>query len=138
MGEASFTSSPSVSYSLRFKMDKNNAPGDTGKSICCPATTYSKKRLGEPFVQSEYQFALDWDHMVQLAGEKGRFICVEKPLIYYRVHEGATTNACIKDNRRAREEAEMFARFWPKPVVKLIMKGYSRTLIRNTRVKKLK
>mgnify|MGYP000455908602 FL=1 len=82
-----------------------------GNPICCPATTYSKKRLGEPFVQSEYQFALDWDHMVQLAGEKGRFICVEKPLIYYRVHEGATTNACIKDNRRAREEAEMFARF---------------------------
>ena len=81
--------------------------------------------MGEPFVQSEYQFALDWDHMVQLAGEKGRFICVEKPLIYYRVHEGATTNACIKDNRRAREEAEMFARFWPKAVVKLIMKGYS-------------
>ena len=96
-----------------------------GNPICCPATTYSKKRLGEPFVQSEYQFALDWDHMVQLAGEKGRFICVEKPLIYYRVHEGATTNACIKDNRRAREEAEMFARFWPKAVVKLIMKGYS-------------
>lgn len=58
-----------------------------GNPICCPATTYSKKRLGEPFVQSEYQFALDWDHMVQLAGEKGRFICVEKPLIYYRVHE---------------------------------------------------
>ena len=96
-----------------------------GNPICCPATTYNKRQLGEPFVQSEYQFALDWDHMVQLAGKKGRFICVEKPLIYYRVHEGATTNACIKDNRRAKEEAEMFARFWPKPVVKLIMKGYS-------------
>ena len=96
-----------------------------GNPICCPATTYSKKLLGEPFVQSGYQFALDWDHMVQLAGEKGRFICVEKPLIYYRVHEGATTNACIKDNRRAKEETEMFSRFWPEPVVRLIMKGYS-------------
>mgnify|MGYP000399919882 CR=1 FL=1 len=124
MGEASFTSSPSVSYSLRFKMDKNNAPG-TWQSHLLSGNNLQQKRLGEPFVQSEYQFALDWDHMVQLAGEKGRFICVEKPLIYYRVHEGATTNACIKDNRRAREEAEMFARFWPKAVVKLIMKGYS-------------
>ena len=96
-----------------------------GNPICCPATTYSKKLLGEPFVQSGYQFALDWDHMVQLAGKKGRFICVEKPLIYYRVHEGATTNACIKDNRRVKEETEMFSRFWPEPVVRLIMKGYS-------------
>ena len=71
-----------------------------GNPICCPATTYSKKLLGEPFVQSGYQFALDWDHMVQLAGEKGRFICVEKPLIYYRVHEGATTK-CLHQRQTA-------------------------------------
>ena len=97
-----------------------------GNPICCPATTYSKKLLGEPFVQSGYQFALDWDHMVQLAGEKGRFICVEKPLIYYRVHEGATTKACIRDNRRFAEEREMFCRFWPEPVADIIMGFYKK------------
>ena len=110
MGEAFFTYSPAFSQALQFKTSKI-MPLVFGNPICCPATTYSKKLLGEPFVQSGYQFALDWDHMVQLAGEKGRFICVEKPLIYYRVHEGATTNACIKDNRRAKEETEMFSRF---------------------------
>lgn len=96
-----------------------------GNSICCPATTYNKRLLGEPLVDSDYEFALDWDNMVRLAGEKGRFICEERPLIYYRVHDGATTKACIQDNRRAREEAEMFGRFWPRPAVRILMKAYS-------------
>ena len=63
--------------------------------------------------------------MVRLAETPGRFICREKPLLYYRVHDGATTKACIKDQRRSREEEAMFARFWPKPVVRLLMRGYS-------------
>ena len=38
-----------------------------GNPICCPATTYYKAVLGEPFVRSEYSFALDWDNLVRLA-----------------------------------------------------------------------
>lgn len=44
-----------------------------GNPICCPATTYHKAVLGEPFVRSEYSFALDWDNLVRLAEEPGRF-----------------------------------------------------------------
>ena len=62
----------------------------------------------------------------KLAERGGRFICIERPLMYYRVHEEATTKACIKDNSRVREEAEMFAKMWPKPVVKLLMHYYRR------------
>ena len=75
-------------------------------------------------VDSPYRFALDWDNMVRLAREEGRFICCERPLLYYRVHDGAATKACMEDNSRAREEREMFSRFWPEPVVRLLMKGY--------------
>lgn len=95
-----------------------------GNSICCPASSYQKRLLGEPLFQSDYQFALDWENLVHLAKRPGRFVCAERPLLYYRVHDGATTKACIEDNRREREEREMFSRFWPEPVVKLIMKGY--------------
>lgn len=95
-----------------------------GNPICCPATTYQKKMLGEPLVRSGFQFALDWDNLYQLAGEKGRFICVERPLLYYRVHEEATTKACIMDNRRRTEEEVMFMRFWPGPVARLLMHFY--------------
>ena len=65
-----------------------------------------------------------FDNLYQLACERGRFICDERPLLYYRVHDGATTKACIMDNRRAEEEEAMFRRFWPYPVARLLMHFY--------------
>ena len=95
-----------------------------GNPICCPATTYQKKLLGEPLVRSKYQFALDWENLLNLAGEKGRFICEERPLLYYRVHGEATTKACIASHQREKEEEEMFHAFWPEPLARLIMVLY--------------
>ena len=46
--------------------------------------------------------------------------------MYYRVHDGAATKACMEDNRRAKEEREMFARFWPEPVADIIMGFYKK------------
>lgn len=97
-----------------------------GNPIMCPSCTYNKEMLGEPLFQSDYKFALDWDTMTQLAERDGRFICIEKPLLYYRIHEEATTKSCIKDHRREREEADMYRKFWPDFLVKLLMKGYRR------------
>lgn len=95
-----------------------------GNSICCPATSYQKKMLGEPLIQCDYSFALDWANMLRLAELPGRFICRERPLLFYRVHQDATTKACIRDNCRALEEEEMFCRFWPAPVARWIMGFY--------------
>lgn len=95
-----------------------------GNSICCPACAYNKERLGDPLFTSPYKFALDWDTLYKLSGLPGRFICVEKPILYYRVHEDATTKACITDDSRAREEAHMFSKIWPGPVVKVLMHLY--------------
>jgi glycosyltransferase involved in cell wall biosynthesis len=95
-----------------------------GNSICCPACAYNKERLGKSLFNSPYQFALDWDTLYQLAGRPGRFINVEKPILYYRVHGEATTKACIADNSRLREEAHMFSKMWPEPVVKVLMHFY--------------
>lgn len=95
-----------------------------GNSICCPASAYQKRLLGEPLFVSEYKYALDWENLLALSRRWGRFICVERPLLFYRVHDGATTKECIVNNRRAQEEAEMFSRFWPRPLVKLLMKPY--------------
>lgn len=95
-----------------------------GNSLCCPACTYQKELAGEEMFRSRYDFALDWDNLYKLAGQKGRFICVEKPLIAYRVHEGATTKACIEDNRRTKDEMAMFEKMWPGWLVKILMHFY--------------
>lgn len=95
-----------------------------GNSLCCPACTYNKAQIGEDMFHSSYDFALDWDNLYELAGRKGRFICTEKPLLAYRVHEGATTKACIEDNRRSEDEAAMFRKMWPGWMVKIWMHFY--------------
>jgi len=95
-----------------------------GNPIGCPACSYNKEALGEPLFTSPYKFALDWDTTLKLAKLPGRFICVEKPLLYYRIHEGATTKECIRDQSRLREETEMFGKFWPEPIVRLLIHYY--------------
>lgn len=95
-----------------------------GNPIICPSCTYDKEKLGEPLFDSQFKFALDWDMMWKFAQRPGRFLCVERPLIYYRIHDGATTKACIEDQRRSKDEAAMYEKIWPKPVVKLLMIFY--------------
>lgn len=95
-----------------------------GNPIMCPSCTYDKEKLGIPLFQSQYKFALDWDTMVELAEKPGRFLCVERPLLYYRIHEGATTKNCIRDHRREQEETMMFERFWPRWLVQKVMIFY--------------
>ena len=64
------------------------------------------------------------DTLDRLARRDGRFVCEERPLLYYRVHSGAATKACMEDDRRSREEQAMFSRYWPEALVRLLMRGY--------------
>ncbi len=97
-----------------------------GNSICCPSCTYNHDLIGNDMFRSEMEFALDWDNLFELAKRPGRFICSETPLLAYRIHDGATTKACIEDNRRSRDEIEMFRKMWPEWIVKILMKYYKK------------
>lgn len=95
-----------------------------GNPIMCPSCAYRKDYLPDPIFHSEYRFALDWDSLVDMARWPGRFICVEKPLLFYRVHDGAQTRACIENHLRETEERQMFARFWPEKLTEILMRFY--------------
>lgn len=97
-----------------------------GNSICCPACAYHKEKLGAPLFTSSYKFALDWDTLYKLSQLPGRFICVEKTLLYYRVHNESATKTSITDHSRFKEEREMFLKMWPEPVVKILMYFYQK------------
>ena len=112
---------------LRFLADRTGVKRAAllfGNSICCPSCAYNKGELGNRLFESSFEFALDWDNLYELAGRKGRFVCSERPLIYYRVHPGATTKQCIEDNRRKEDETAMFRKMWPEPAVRLLMHFY--------------
>lgn len=98
-----------------------------GNPIICPSCTYDKRMCGEEIFRSGYHFVLDWEFLIRLAKKEGRWICIEKPLILYRVHEGAATKRCILNHDREREESEMFDCLLPKPLSKLIKLLYRRS-----------
>ena len=98
-----------------------------GNSICCPSCTYNIRLTGRPVFFGDHSFVTDWEALLRLSGMKGRFICDERELLSYRVHELAATNANIKDHRREAEEREIFERLWPKPVADMLMIPYKKS-----------
>lgn len=97
-----------------------------GNPLICPSATYNKTMLKAPLFASSYRFALDWDTMWELAGRPGRFVCEEKPLIGYRIHEGATTKAFIENHKRSQEELSMYQKIWPGWMARGLMIFYQR------------
>lgn len=95
-----------------------------GNGIGCPTCSYRLERCGLPLFQTDAQFVIDWDTLWRLAGREGRFVCIERPLLDYRVHAGAATMANIRNHNREREELDLFRRIWPAPVARLLMHFY--------------
>lgn len=95
-----------------------------GNPIICPSCTYDKDAIGVSLFVSPLKFALDWDTMWELAARPGRFICDERALLRYRIHDGATTKAFIENHGRAADETAMYRKIWPEPMVKLLMFFY--------------
>ncbi len=95
-----------------------------GNSICCPTVTYNKELLGDSIFTSDMKFNIDWDTFLKIANIKGRFLYNSNPLVYYRVHDEATSKEFIDNNKRYTEDTEMFNKFWPRWVTKIIMHFY--------------
>lgn len=95
-----------------------------GNTINCPSVTYNKQKLGEPIFTSDLKFALDWDTFYKIYGRKGKVKYIPLKLISFRIHEEATTASWIKNSTRQIEDTIMFNKFWPKWIVKIIMKYY--------------
>ena len=95
-----------------------------GNGICCPSVCYHRTMLEDSIFQSGYHYALDWDMFVEIAKKEGRFTYIPQKLFYYRIHDGATTKVCLKNQKKMEEELEMFRKFWPEPIVDLLMRFY--------------
>ena len=46
-------------------------------------------------------------------------------MMYHRIHEESETSAIIHDNKRSDEDVLMYQKFWPSPIVKLLVKLYA-------------
>lgn len=103
-----------------------------GNAISCPTVTYYKKNLPNPVFQVGMRCSLDWEAWEMLSKHKGDFMYVAKPLMAHRIHEGSETSATLEANMRVQEDYEIFCKFWPKSIAKLLVGAYATSEKSNT------
>ena len=95
-----------------------------GNAICCPAVTYVKDNLPYPVFKTGFLSNVDWEAWEALSRMKGEFLYSDYQGMCHRIHTESTTSELIADNGRAKEDYEMFCRFWPRWVAKVLMRFY--------------
>lgn len=98
-----------------------------GDSITHPTVVCVKKEMPEEVFREKYKASMDWDLWERLSKQKGSFAYIKDVLLYHRMNdENQTVKLLNTTNARYEEEYEIFCRFWPKWIAKLIMKVYSK------------
>lgn len=96
-----------------------------GCSICCPSVTFNAEILKNNPFKSGFKSDLDWQQWENLSKLKGSFLYYPEPLMCHRIHEESATTGIIGENSRTVEDYEMFSKFWPKPIAKMLSNIYA-------------
>lgn len=97
-----------------------------GNPICCPSVTFVRENMPEKIFNIKYRACEDWEAWEKLSRLKGGFVYLNKILMYHRIHEGSETSNIIGDNVRSLEDYDMYCKFWPKSIAKLLIRYYSK------------
>lgn len=98
-----------------------------GDPICCPSVMFAMGNVEQPVFHNHFICCEDWEAWEKLSRQKGDFIYIAKPLMYHRIHEESTTTKTLEAGGRIEENYEMFCKFWPAPIARLINKFYTKS-----------
>ena len=98
-----------------------------GNGICCPSVTFAVNNLPNPVFRVHFRSDEDWEAWERISKLDGEFIYYPKILMGHRIHEESETSAILGDNARYREDFEMFCKFWPKWIAKVLVRFYSKS-----------
>lgn len=96
-----------------------------GNPICCPAVTFVVNNLPKELFRTGFRSNVDWETWEMISKRKGSFIYNKNILMGHRIHEESETSNVIKDNERVKEDYQMFCKFWPKCIAKILTKIYA-------------
>ncbi len=96
-----------------------------GNPICCPAVTFVVENLPTKLFRTGFRSNVDWETWEMISRRKGSFIYNKTILMGHRIHEESETSNVIKDNERVKEDYQMFCKFWPKYIAKILTKVYA-------------
>lgn len=98
-----------------------------GDPITHPSVVCVMKEMPDVCFREEYIASMDWDLWQRLSKQEGSFVYVKDVLLYHRMNDENQTSILFKStNARYNEEYNIFCRFWPKPIAKLIMLFYKK------------
>lgn len=98
-----------------------------GNPITHPTVMCVMARMPEVCFREKYKASMDWDLWERLSRQKGEFVYVKNVLLYHRMNgENQTAKLLKTTDARYEDEYEIFCRFWPKAVARLLMKFYSK------------
>lgn len=95
-----------------------------GSPICCPAVTYCLENVTRPIFVKGFKSDLDWEAWEKLSHLNGEFAYVNEILMCHRIHEESTTSSLINSEGRGSEDLQMFQKFWPGWIAKIIENKY--------------
>ena len=95
-----------------------------GSPICCPSVTFARTNVPEPVFSHHFRAAEDWEAWELLSRLDGDFVFCNKILTFHRIHTDSETSQVLLDHKRRGEDYEMFCKFWPKPMAKILTACY--------------
>ena len=95
-----------------------------GNGICCPAVTFVKDNCPKDVFASNYKCNVDWYAWEKLSKRDGCFIYIKDKLMGHRISEDSTTTDIIKQGIRTKEDYDMYIKFWPKFIAKILTNIY--------------
>ncbi|MGN0437438.1 MAG: glycosyltransferase [Lachnospiraceae bacterium] len=98
-----------------------------GCPICCPSVAYFTNNMPDEIFKNHFRTNEDWEAWENLSRRKGEFLYVGRPLMAHRIHEESETSASIRETGRGGEDMEMYEKFWPKWIAKLLCGFYQKS-----------
>ena len=93
--------------------------------MLCPSITFAKENVPEVVFQNHFLASEDWEALEMLSKMDGEFLYDKKMLSFHRIHAESTTTLAFSMNKRAVEDYEMYQKFWPKWIAKILVTFYS-------------
>jgi len=103
-----------------------------GSPISTPSVAYNRSRYPDLTFDDQMGTNLDWDMWQKLSQDQGQFVYVPYILVQHRIHDESGTSAGIEGGFRQSEDLEMFRRYWPEPIAKVLAKQYARSYASNS------
>ena len=106
-----------------------------GNAICCPSVTYHMETIlmymkadqKEKLFEEHFRSNLDWETWEWLSKKEGSFVFIPKYMLAHRIHEGSETSATIREHQRGKEDYQMFCKFWPGWIAKVLTAFYGQS-----------